>query len=279
MVNTVSHGYADEIKSPYGGSGIAPYLSDKGDDFYGILNGVDYNDWSPEKDRLIPANYSIDDMAGKAACKRELQRRFLLEEDGHIAVIGIVGRFVEQKGYHLLAEIISGILSNMHVQIVILGSGDNGLEHYFGNLPKSFPGKVGAFIGFNNELAHLIEAGSDFFLMPSIYEPCGLNQLYSLKYGTIPIVRATGGLNDTVHNYDEASGEGTGFKFWEASARALYYAVGWAMSTYYDRPDHMEKMIREAMSQDYSWEKSALEYELLYERAIDNKKSYDRLFV
>ena len=279
MVNTVSHGYADEIKSPYGGSGLAPYLSNKGDNFWGILNGVDYNDWSPEKDKFIPANYSINDMAGKAICKKELQKRFLLEEDDHIAVIGVVGRFVEQKGYHLLAETINGIVSNMHAQVVILGSGENGLEHYFGNLPKGFPGKVGSYIGFNNELAHLIEAGADFFLMPSIYEPCGLNQLYSLKYGTLPIVRATGGLNDTVHNYNEVSGEGTGFKFWEPSARALYYAVGWAMSTYYDRPEHMKKMVKEAMSEDYSWEKSTREYEKIYERAISNKKSYDRNFI
>lgn len=279
LVNTVSQGYADEIKAPYSDSGLAPYLTDKGENFYGILNGVDYKVWSPGKDKLIPANYTKSNMKGKAICKAELQKAFLLEEDDHVALIGVIGRFAEQKGYHLLQKIISGVMQNMHVQFVILGSGDNDLEDYFGNLPKLFPGKVGAYIGFNNELAHLIEAGSDFFVMPSLYEPCGLNQLYSLKYGTLPIVRSTGGLNDTVIAYDEKSGEGTGFKFSERSHRALYYTIGWAVSTYYDRPKHMKKMIKKGMSQDYSWDVSTKAYEEAYVKAIKNKKAYNRLFV
>jgi starch synthase len=156
----------------------------------------------------------------------------------------------------------------MVVQFVILGSGDKGLEGFYDGLPARYPGRVGSFIGYNNEIAHWIEAGSDFFIMPSIYEPCGLNQMYSLKYGTLPIVRATGGLDDTVQQYSEADGAGTGFKFWDASPEAIFYSVGWAVSTYFDRPHHMQRMIQSAMAQDYSWEKSAAEYVAMYERAL-----------
>jgi starch synthase len=149
--------------------------------------------------------------------------------------------------------------------------GDKGLESFYGNLPTRFPGRIGSFIGYDNELSHWIEAGSDFFIMPSRYEPCGLNQIYSLKYGTLPIVRATGGLDDTVEQYDEETGDGTGFKFWEASSRAIYYVVGWAVSTYYDRPKHFRKMQLKAMRQNFSWEASAKEYEKVYHRAIELK--------
>ena len=163
----------------------------------------------------------------------------------------------------------------MQVQVVVLGSGEGSLEHYFGELPKRYPGRAGSFIGFNNSLAHRIEGGCDFFLMPSLNEPCGLNQMYSLRYGTLPIVRATGGLDDTVVNYNEATGDGTGFKFWEPSPRALYYTVGWAISTYYDRKQHMAKLVSAAMRQDFSWGRSALEYVKLYRKAMENKKNYD----
>jgi starch synthase len=161
----------------------------------------------------------------------------------------------------------------MVVQFAILGAGDKGLEAFFSQLPARFPGRVGSFIGYNEELAHLIEAGSDFFTMPSIYEPCGLNQMYSLRYGTLPIVRATGGLDDTVQQYNESTGSGTGFKFWEPSASGLYYTVGWAVSTYFDRPGHIQKMIQAAMAQDFSWEKSARQYQDAYKRAIRNKQA------
>jgi starch synthase len=160
----------------------------------------------------------------------------------------------------------------MRVQFVILGAGDKGLESYFGQLPARYPGRVGSYIGYSEEIAHWIEAGSDFFIMPSIFEPCGLNQMYSLKYGTLPIVRATGGLVDTVEQYDERSGAGTGFKFNDANPTAIYYAVGWAVSTYYDRPLHMQRMIQHAMQQDFSWERSARQYLQSYERAMANKR-------
>jgi starch synthase len=187
-------------------------------------------------------------------------------------VIGVVSRLVPQKGLDLLAQSIEGMMASMLVQFVILGSGDKAIESYYGGLPARYPGRIGSYIGFSEELSHWIEAGSDFFIMPSIYEPCGLNQMYSLKYGTLPIVRATGGLDDTVEQYDETSGAGTGFKFYEPSASAIYYTVGWAVSTYFDRPEHIQKMIQAAMAQDFSWEKSARQYEALYERAIANKR-------
>ena len=273
MVNTVSPTYAQETRTPEGGYGLAMYLNDKGDRYTGILNGVDYDHWNPATDRLIPENYSVSDLAGKAACKAELQRRFLLEIDPNIPIVGVVSRLVAQKGLDLLAQAIENIMRTMRVEFVILGAGDKGLESYYGGLPARFPGRIGSYIGYNEEISHWIEAGSDFFIMPSIYEPCGLNQIYSLKYGTLPIVRATGGLDDTVQQYNESTGEGTGFKFRAADANAIYYTVGWAVSTYYDRKSHIQRMIQTAMAQDYSWEKSAHQYEAVYRRAMHLKAS------
>lgn len=275
VVTTVSPTYAKEISSPYGGHGMAPYLQNKTTSFFGILNGIDENIWNPEKDKFIPANFSDKNMKGKKICKRELQKRFLLEEDDKVALIGAIGRFVDQKGYQFIASIIDYLMNNMKMQFVILGTGDKGLESFFGDLPKRYPGRVGSYIGYNNELSHLIEAGADMFVMPSLFEPCGLNQMYSLKYGTIPIVHATGGLEDTVENYNEETGEGTGFKFYDATSSALYNTIGWAISVYYDYPERFKKMQLRGMKIDNSWEKSAKEYIKAYELAIANKRNYD----
>ncbi len=274
-INTVSPTYASEILTDIGGNGLAPYLERRRDDLSGILNGVDYDQWSPDTDVLLPARYSKDDLRGKTICKSELQKEFLLEQDINIPVIGLVSRMVHQKGMHLLAEMIESIVKNMKVQFVILGSGEKHLEDLFGGLPAGYPGRIGAWIGYNNRKAHLVEAGSDFFLMPSLYEPCGLNQIYSMKYGTLPIVREIGGLKDTVKKYDERTGTGTGFSFNDASAHAVYYAVGWAVSTYYDRPEHIQNMIRQAMAEDYSWERSAEEYESVYDKALARKRTWE----
>ena len=276
LVTTVSPSYGEDIKRPFNEFGLAPNLANKGKNFYGILNGVDYEEWSPEIDSNIAANFSKDKMLGKKKCKADLQKRFNLEVDETIPVIGAIGRFVDQKGFQNLAPAIRLALNDMRIQFVILGSGDSGLEHFYRELPSNCRGRAGSYIGYNNELSHIIEAGCDFFIMPSLYEPCGLNQMYSMKYGTLPIVRATGGLNDTVENYDEASGSGTGFKFFDSSPQAVYYTIGWAVSTYYDRKEHMKKMISAAMSMDFSWDKSAREYEKAYERAIENKMNYDK---
>lgn len=272
VVNTVSPGYAQQTRTPEYAHGLAPYLNDKGGNYLGILNGVDYRQWNPEVDKLIPARYSVGDLSGKAVCKRELQKRLYLDPRPGIPLVGVISRLVEQKGLDLLAGAIEGMVHDMVVQFAILGSGDKGLESYFGSLPARYPGRIGSYIGYSNELAHWIEAGSDFFLMPSRYEPCGLNQIYSLRYGTLPIVRATGGLDDTVQQYDEGAGEGTGFKFWEPSSSALYYTVGWAVSTYYDRKPHMRNMIKRAMAQRFSWVDSARAYVDAYQQAIADKQ-------
>ena len=273
-VTTVSPSYAEEILSSAGGSGINMYLERRRADLAGILNGADYEHWNPETDPLIPANYSVKNLSGKSICKRYLQRTFDLDDEPNAPVIGIVTRFAEQKGHQLLMPMIKDILNNMVVQFVILGDGEKYLEDFFGGLPAEYPGRVGAWIGFSNERAHLIEAGSDFFIMPSLYEPCGLNQIYSMKYGTLPIVRAVGGLKDTVEQYDESKGTGTGFIFYSLEPRAIYYTVGWAVSTYFDRPNHMASMIHQAMKTCFSWENSAREYEKLYKKAIARRASW-----
>lgn len=268
MVNTVSKGYAAETRTPPLGYGLEHFLNLKGDNYTGILNGVDYSLWNPETDHHIPSNYSRTNLAGKAVCKNVLQKQMGLANHPHTPLIGIVSRLVEQKGFHIVTNCIEELIRKNDVQFAILGAGDKMLESFFGTLPQRFPRKVGAYIGYDNELAHLIEAGSDFFLMPSVYEPCGLNQIYSLRYGTLPIVRATGGLNDTIDNYDQETGEGTGFKFWEASCIAVFNTILWALDTYKHRKHHMDKLIRNAMEQHFSWEDSAVEYLKMYRKIL-----------
>lgn len=268
MVNTVSPTYARETRSGPLSCGMAPFLNGKGDRYTGILNGVDYTHWSPENDRYLPVNYSAREMEGKKTAKKLLQETFHLTVDEKIPIIGVVSRFVPQKGLDVVAQVIEPILREMVVQFAVLGSGDKGLERYYGMLPGRYPGKIGSHIGYSDAISHLIEGGSDFFLMPSQYEPCGLNQIYSLKYGTLPIVRATGGLDDTVDQYDEKTGSGTGFKFHVLSPTTIYYTIGWVVSTWYDRPVHITAMRQAAMAKDFSWDTSADQYVALYERAI-----------
>jgi starch synthase len=273
-ITTVSPCHAHEILGEIGGQGLAPYLNNRRGDVSGILNGVDYEHWDPRHDRLIPANFNAEDLSGKAICKRELQQRFGLEQTDKVPVLGIVSRFAAQKGFGLLREALPRVLDEMLAQVVVLGTGDRATEEFFHWLTGRYPGRVGSYIGFSNEMSHLIEAGSDFFLMPSLYEPCGLNQSYSMRYGTLPIVRATGGLDDTVHNYDEETGAGTGFKFWDPSATSLFYTVGWAVATWYDRPQHIAQLRRQAMAQEFSWHDSAQQYVHVYEHALRNKRTH-----
>jgi starch synthase len=271
-LTTVSPTHAREILGTEGGMGLSHHLQRRRDDLFGILNGVDYEHWNPATDQLIPARYTPEDLSGKAVCKAALQEKFGLEQRPELPVFGIVSRFAQQKGFNLLREALPFALRDMLMQLVVLGTGDRETEKFFQLLASSNVGRVGSYIGFSNELSHLIEAGSDFFLMPSLYEPCGLNQSYSMKYGTLPVVRATGGLDDTVQNYDEATGTGTGFKFREKSGRALYDSIGWAVSTWFDRPEHMARLRRQAMAQDFSWSDSALKYVEVYEHALRNKR-------
>jgi starch synthase len=270
-ITTVSPSFAKEITSPHGGFGLAPYLSKRSNVLFGIVNGIDETVWDPQTDPLIPAHFSSTNLRGKALCKRALQKSFGLTIDKSVPVIGAIGRFVEQKGFHLVAGTIRRILDIMDVQFVILGTGEHSLQQFFGSLPEQYPGKVGSFIGFDNMRAHLIEAGCDFFLMPSLFEPCGLNQMYSQHYGTLPIVRATGGLDDTVENFDETSGEGSGFKFYDATEDAIYNTVKWAVSVYKEKPSQFKTMISRVMNLDLSWKKSAQHYEKAYNCAIANK--------
>ncbi len=263
-ITTVSPTYADEISSGKQAYGMAPYLKERGDHFVGVLNGVDYEKWNPDTDEVIPANYSESNIKAKQKNKKVLKEKMGLDMDDNFPIVGVVSRFADQKGLDVLACSIESIVKTMSVHFVILGSGDPHLEKYFGELPSKLPGKVGTYIGYNNELAHLIEAGSDFFIMPSRYEPCGLNQIYSLKYGTIPIVRDTGGLSDTIEQYDEKTGKGTGFKFNDLTPNSIYDTVGWAVSTYFDRKPHILKMKKAGMKKDFSWKHSAKQYEKIY---------------
>jgi starch synthase len=270
-VTTVSPTYAHEIRGPVGGMGLAPYLNNRSEHVFGVLNGVDTEVWNPATDKYLPARFSKDNLAGKAACKKALQERFGLTVDPKIPLFGLVSRFAPQKGYDLIRGALPQAMRDMVIQVVVLGTGDPFTENFFRWLHEAYPQGANAHIGFSPELAHLIEAGSDFFIMPSLYEPCGLNQMYSSLYGALPIVRATGGLDDTVENYNEAAGTGTGFKFWEISQRALFYTIGWAVSTWYDRPQHYAAMQKQGMARDFTWGSSARQYEQVYEHALAHR--------
>lgn len=271
IVTTVSPTYAKETLHTDISYGMSHYLYLKGENYTGILNGVDYNIWNPEKDKYLESKYSVKKIEDKNLCKKALQKKVGLKEDASIPLFGIIGRLASQKGLDLFSEAIIPIFENMNVQIVILGSGEKNLEYFYGTLPRRYNKRAASFIGYNEKLAHMIEAGSDFFIMPSRFEPCGLNQIYSLKYGTLPIVRATGGLEDTVEQYNEKTGKGTGFKFYDLTPSSLYYTVGWAVSTWYDRPSHIKKMRKQAMKMNFSWKKSSDQYIDLYKKALTKK--------
>lgn len=263
LLTTVSETYAAEIQTPEYGHNLDAVLRHRRADLYGVLNGMDYDLWNPETDQLLPNQFSHEDLRGKAEVKRALQQEAGLPEDPNVALIGIVSRLVEQKGFGELCGPSHGslykICADLAVQFVILGTGDAWCEQELARLSNQLP-NLSVALTFDNRLAHLIEGGSDFFLMPSNYEPCGLNQMYSLRYGTLPIVRHTGGLADSVVNYDEATAEGTGFVFDKMTPRAIYDTVGWAVWAWYNRPDHIDIMRRRAMQQRFSWEESAQRY-------------------
>lgn len=270
QLSTVSQGYAREIKTPEYGYGLDPVIKARAGDLWGILNGMDYDLWNPETDPHLAARYGADDLTGKAICKKAVQERFGLPVRPEVPVIGMITRLVYQKGVDIVAQVLQELL-DWDLQMVILGSGEAWAHDLFPSAARSRPDRMGCVIGFDEPLAHQIEAGSDFFLMPSRFEPCGLNQMYSLRYGTLPIVRATGGLDDTVDNYHEPTSSGTGFKFHDLYGKALKNTVGWAIHTYYNRKDAMETMIRRAMSRRFTWEESARRYVAMYRRAVEKK--------
>lgn len=267
ILNTVSEGYADEIKTPQYGWGLENVLRERASDLFGILNGVDYSEWSPESDPCIAANYSAKDMQGKVLCKSELQRLMGLPEREDVPLFGVVSRMVKQKGIDFLAAALPEILK-LDLQLVMLGEGEPWAHFYFGGEAAKHQDKMNVIVGYDNALAHKIEAGADFFLMPSAFEPCGLNQMYSMRYGTLPVVRATGGLDDSVENLDESTQQGTGFKFRDLTAGALYDTVGWAVHTWYNRKDVIRNLVYNAMQKRFTWEAAAGKYEQLYRIAI-----------
>jgi starch synthase len=267
VVSTVSETYAHEIQTPQYGAGLDGVLRSRGGDLYGILNGIDTEVWNPAKDPHIVANYDSGSLNDKERNKKALLKEFGMLYDSGAALFGIISRLAEQKGFDLLQPILEPLLRNERMQLVVLGSGSSQLEDFFHWARAAFPNQVGFYAGYNDKLAHRIEAGSDCFLMPSHYEPCGLNQMYSLAYGTVPVVRRTGGLADTVHDWHEMGGQGNGFSFYDAQPFALYTTIKRALKLFPDRPTWRAMQIR-GMSRDFSWKQSAERYLDIYWRAI-----------
>ena len=265
FITTVSRKYSQEIQTTEYGFGLEGVLRDRAATVTGILNGVDYDEWSPQTDKFIVAKYSPQDLTGKVKCKQDLLAAFgVTNADLRLPVIGIVSRFAAQKGFDLIAQIMDR-LAREDMIIAALGTGDKEYEELFRRMNKQFPQKIAVKVAYDNAIAHKIEAGADMFLMPSRYEPCGLNQIYSLKYGTVPIVRATGGLDDTIEPWDARSGKGTGFKFTEYNGESLLLTIKQALQAYRDQSS-WQVLMRNGMNKDFSWNFSAKEYIRIYER-------------
>ncbi len=269
-VTTVSKKYAHELQTAEFGFGLQDHMWAHRGKLFGILNGVDYSEWNPSVDKLIPTKFDVGKMKGKQKCKNDLRKKFGLPE-WEVPLIGFVGRFAEQKGIELIAGVIEGLI-HLDAQFVFLGTGEKWAEGFFSDIAARYPDKFAVHVGYDNTLAHQIEAGSDLFLMPSLFEPCGLNQIYSLRYGTLPIVRATGGLDDTIENYDPVHGTGTGFKFEWATDDALYHTVRWAVDTWHNEKLAFTDMQKRAMEARYSWEEAAKGYEAVYYSILLNRE-------
>jgi len=269
LVTTVSPRYAVEIQTPELGFGFDGILRERSADLVGILNGIDYDQWDPERDLNLPVPFSASKMAGKEAAKRRVLEAFGLPrtaEARHRPLVAMISRMVDQKGFDLLAE-VADELPTLGASIVLLGSGEPRYETLWRDLASRYPSRIGVRIGLDESLAHLVEGGADLFLMPSRFEPCGLNQMYSLRYGTVPVVRATGGLFDTVRDVDASPGKGNGFTFVEYSPAALLEALTRGLRRYENRPA-WRRIQKAGMREDLSWDASAREYVKVYERAV-----------
>lgn len=271
LINTVSRKYSQEIQTEAFGHGLDGVLRARATDVHGILNGIDYDEWHPSRDQFIAARFASDDLRGKAVCKVDLQRLFGLPERPDVPLLAIISRLAEQKGIDLVVEALDAIFG-MDTQLVLLGTGEPTLHQAFEAAKQRHPSRLGLKLGFDVALSHKIEAGADLFLMPSRYEPCGLNQMYSLAYGTIPVVRATGGLDDTIEPFDPKTGTGNGFKFTEASADALLATLRKAAALYKQR-DAWLRVVKNAMACDFSWNRSAREYEALYQEIARRREA------
>ncbi len=267
-INTVSEGYRREILTPEFGCGLDGLLRTRANDLFGIVNGVDYSVWDPSTDKYIVRRYSEKDLSGKLECKKDILHEFGLKYNAKRPLISVITRLAEQKGIDIIADAIGEMLK-LQVDFVLLGVGDEKYNNLFKRLARKYKGHVGVKIDFDNTLAHKIEAGSDIFLMPSRYEPCGLNQLYSLRYATAPVVRAVGGLDDTVEEFNPSTRKGNGFKFKDASSRALLGAVKNAVSVFRDK-ELWNALLHNGLSCDYSWNSSAEKYERLYSKLLDS---------
>ncbi len=269
FVTTVSPTYAKEIQTPEFGHGMEKVLKEKRAFLQGILNGADYGEWDPIGDPYIPEGYSAEDLSGKASAKKALQEKTELPVRSDLPLIGLVSRLAEQKGFYDLCDPHRGALrricNDLSVQVVVRGTGEKWIEEELRKMQKDLP-NLKVITTFSESLAHLIEAGADMFLMPSRYEPCGLNQIYSLRYGTLPIVRATGGLADTVENYEGETGNGTGFMFDEISPEAIFRTTEWAVTTWFEQPEHFRAMQIRGMNLHFSWKDSAEQYANLYKK-------------
>lgn len=261
-LSTVSPKYAREIQTPEFGNQLDGLLRWRSRDLIGILNGVDYTEWNPAHDPYTIAHFSPGHLEGKSACKLDLLKQFYLPEDLSRPVVAIISRLTSQKGLDLLANAIWRILDTGAL-FVLLGSGNESYEGYFQHVRDTMPQQVGVYFGYNATLAHKIEAGADMYVMPSAYEPCGLNQMYSLKYGTVPIVRGTGGLDDTIENFDRANGQGNGFKFYDYSPDRLVEKFYEALLVYDDK-ELWRQVQRNGMLADFSWSRAAQEYMRAY---------------
>lgn len=272
-ISTVSPTYAKQIQGPEQGCGLEGVLQDRSVDLVGVLNGIDTSTWNPASDPHLPANFDAENwQSGKAECKRHLQERLGLKQDPDIPTIGIVGRLATQKGWSLILPVLKNWLESKDVQWAILGTGDRDYHAVLEALNCSYPQKIAAKLEFSNELAHQIEAGSDMFLMPSEYEPCGLNQMYSMAYGTVPVVRSTGGLADTVVDCNVencANGTANGFRFEEFTSSALERCLERAVNRYLEDRETWAKLVRRGMTTDWSWTQSAQQYESLYKKILD----------
>lgn len=265
-VTTVSRTYAREIQTREYGFGLADTVRAKRDRVVGIVNGVDYGEWNPETDRYLPATFSTSDLSGKVKCKLALLDEYgIPKQKADWPVVGVISRFAAQKGFDLMEAALPQLLTDEMV-LLVLGTGDVHYESMFRTLHKRFPDRLCVKIAYDNRLAHLVEAGSDIFLMPSHYEPCGLTQIYSMRYGTVPVVRSTGGLEDTVEQWNAKTGKGTGFKFSGYTAPELRAAVRQALTTF-EKEAEWKRLMLNGMRQNFSWEEPAREYAAVYEKA------------
>lgn len=270
VINTVSETYANEIRTDEElGAGLKQVLSKRKNDLYGIINGIDTGLWNPELDKHIPQKYSAKELELKAENKKALAEKFAFAYDENTPIIGIISRLYDAKGFDLIAEAFPEMMK-MNLQLVLLGNGDKKYHTLFEKMLKKYPGKFGCYLGFNDDLAHLIEAGADMVMMPSHYEPCGLTQMYSLTYGTVPLVRETGGLADTVSKYNEKTLEGNGFMFKQYDSAALLKELNRALKIFEDKKT-WAKIQKNGMKSDFSWSSSAKKYLELYKTVLNNE--------